>query len=223
MVVFFSQKSYFHLFKDINHILLLIKVSPLQAMKAHGGCGCKGPHIHSHSTRKRQGGQSYARPPLPPGKPPVLILQEAEWTSGPVWTRRTEEKSPLLRHPGSNPGRPARIQAPCDILVIFLELFILNEIIMASSLTSEGASTVTPIILVMTLSSRGRALTQSGNLTNHSCFYNVAQFKCHCSSLLVREVKYYVRPKKILQFQRMRMFLNKVNYFLNIMVKIPYF
>ena len=30
-----------------------VKVSPLQAMKAHGGCGCKGPHIHSHGTRKR--------------------------------------------------------------------------------------------------------------------------------------------------------------------------
>ena len=26
---------------------------PLQAMKAHGGCECKGPHIHSHGTRKR--------------------------------------------------------------------------------------------------------------------------------------------------------------------------
>ena len=30
-----------------------VKVSPLQAMEAHGGCGCKGPHIHSHGTRKR--------------------------------------------------------------------------------------------------------------------------------------------------------------------------
>ena len=30
-----------------------VKVSPLQVMKAHGGCGCKGPHIHSHGTRKR--------------------------------------------------------------------------------------------------------------------------------------------------------------------------
>ena len=29
------------------------KVSPLQAMKAHGVCGCKGPHIHSHGTRMR--------------------------------------------------------------------------------------------------------------------------------------------------------------------------
>ena len=31
---------------------------------------CKGPRIHSHGTRMRQGGQSYARPPLPPGKFP---------------------------------------------------------------------------------------------------------------------------------------------------------
>ena len=30
-----------------------VKVSPLQAMKAHGGCGCKGPHLHNHGTRKR--------------------------------------------------------------------------------------------------------------------------------------------------------------------------
>ena len=30
-----------------------VKVSPLQAMKAHRGCGCKGPHIHSHGTRLR--------------------------------------------------------------------------------------------------------------------------------------------------------------------------
>ena len=28
-----------------------------------------------------------------PGKASVLILQETEWTPGPVWTRRSEEKS----------------------------------------------------------------------------------------------------------------------------------
>ena len=33
----------------------MVKLSPLQAMKAHGGCGCKGAHIHSHVTRKRYG------------------------------------------------------------------------------------------------------------------------------------------------------------------------
>ena len=42
-----------------------------------------------------------------PGKPPVLILQEAEWTPGPVWTLRSEGRSLPLRHPGQNPGRPA--------------------------------------------------------------------------------------------------------------------
>ena len=30
-----------------------VKLSPLQAMKAHRGCGYKGPHIHSHGTRMR--------------------------------------------------------------------------------------------------------------------------------------------------------------------------
>ena len=32
-------------------VLVKIKV-PLQAMKTHRGCGCKGPHKHSHGTRK---------------------------------------------------------------------------------------------------------------------------------------------------------------------------
>ena len=89
--------------------------TPLLAIQAHGGCGCKGPQIHSHGTRRRQGGQSYARPPVPRGNSLVLILQEVEWTPGPVWTRRSEEKSPPIRHPGSNPGRPARSQAPCRV------------------------------------------------------------------------------------------------------------
>ena len=56
----------------------------------------------------------------------------------------------------------------------------------------------TAIILVTTLSSRGRGFPSSENRTNHSCSYNVAEYKSHCSSLLVRELKYYVRPKKIL-------------------------
>ena len=38
---------------------------------------------------------SYARPSLPK-KASVLILLEAEWTTGPVWARRREEKSPPL-------------------------------------------------------------------------------------------------------------------------------
>ena len=50
------------------------------------------------------------------------------------------------------------------------------------------------IILVATLSSRGRGFTSSENRTNHSCSYNVVEYKSNCSSLLVRELKYYVRP-----------------------------
>ena len=51
----------------------------------------------------------------PRGKTPVLISYEAQWTPGSVWTRRSEEKYPLLRHLGSNPGHPARSQAPCRL------------------------------------------------------------------------------------------------------------
>ena len=32
---------------------LYIDVTFYQKMKAHGGCECKGPHIHSHGTRMR--------------------------------------------------------------------------------------------------------------------------------------------------------------------------
>ena len=87
-------------------IMAKVKVSPLRAMKALGTCGCKGPHILSHDTRKR----SYARPSFPVGKPLIgpTHLQEAEWTPGPVWTRRSEEKSSPRQHPGSNPGHSAR-------------------------------------------------------------------------------------------------------------------
>ena len=42
-----------HLVYIYIYIYIKVKVSPLQAMNAHGGCGCKGPHIHSHGTRMR--------------------------------------------------------------------------------------------------------------------------------------------------------------------------
>ena len=41
------------IFSFISNILVKVKVSPLQAMKAHGECGYKGPHIHSQGTRMR--------------------------------------------------------------------------------------------------------------------------------------------------------------------------
>ena len=56
-------------------------------MKAHLGCGCKGPHIHSQGTR----GGKVASPTLgriyTRGNSAVLILYEFEWTPRPVWTR----------------------------------------------------------------------------------------------------------------------------------------
>ena len=42
---------------------------------------------------------------LIPGEDPGLILQEAECTSGPVWTRRNEEKIPTPPTPGIKPGQ----------------------------------------------------------------------------------------------------------------------
>ena len=49
-------------------------LSSLRAMKAHWGCGCKGPHIQGHDTRRDRVtnpmlGRLYMR-----GKPPVIIL-----------------------------------------------------------------------------------------------------------------------------------------------------
>ena len=38
--------------KNKNKKKTKVKVSPLQGMKAHEGCGCKGPHIHNHGTRR---------------------------------------------------------------------------------------------------------------------------------------------------------------------------
>ena len=29
-----------------------VKIFPLEAMKAQGGCGCKGPHIRSHGAKR---------------------------------------------------------------------------------------------------------------------------------------------------------------------------
>ena len=49
---------------------------------------------------------------LYPEKDPVLILKEAEFTPGRVWTRTSEAKSPPRRYPALNPVRPARSESP---------------------------------------------------------------------------------------------------------------
>ena len=90
----------------------------------------------------------------------------------------------------------------CCIFIVYIVFQSLLLVLTVDTVVIQ-ATLLSSIILVTTLSSRGHALTSSGNCINHSCFYNVAQFKCHCSLLLVRELKYYVRLKKIFQFQRM--------------------
>ena len=55
-------------------------------------------------------------------------LLEADWIPGPVWARRSEEKSPPIRHPEINPGLPARSQAPCRLSYVYL-LCLLNPIV----------------------------------------------------------------------------------------------
>ena len=47
-------------------ILIKVKVSPLHAMKAHRGSGCKDPHIYSDGTRKRKGGLILCSAPFTP-------------------------------------------------------------------------------------------------------------------------------------------------------------
>ena len=64
-----------------------VKVSPLQAMKAHREYGCKGPHKFYTAMAPGMLGHPY-----PWRKHPVLILEETEWTPGPVWTQRSEKK-----------------------------------------------------------------------------------------------------------------------------------
>ena len=84
----------------------IVKISPLQSMKAHGGCGCKGPHTHNHCTRRGRVasttlGRFYTR-----GKTPVLIFLEAEGTPGPVWSwaeemmEKHKERINLYRYGG---------------------------------------------------------------------------------------------------------------------------
>ena len=71
------------LFKNGYHISLSkcdekVKLSPLQAMKAKGDVNAR---VHIYIGRGR-----VVSPTLGSLEPPVLILQEAEWTPGPIWT-----------------------------------------------------------------------------------------------------------------------------------------
>ena len=89
-----------------------VKVSPLQSMKAHEDVDAR-VHICAVTALGRGKQACPTLTVFTPGKAPVVILHEAEWTPGPVWTRRSEEKSPHLRRPESYQDRPARTKGFC--------------------------------------------------------------------------------------------------------------
>jgi len=62
--------------------------------------------FHDRGTRRGWVVSSTPRPQFTPGKDPVLILQEAGWALGPVWTGGKSRP-----HRDSIPDRPARSQS----------------------------------------------------------------------------------------------------------------
>ena len=74
------------------------KMIPLQAR-----CGPEGGLFHVRGTRRGLVVSSTPRPHFTPGKDTVLILQEAGWAPGPVWTGGKSRP-----HRDSIPDRPAR-------------------------------------------------------------------------------------------------------------------
>ena len=108
--------GYLYRFPQTVRIQAMVKASTLQAMKAHGGCGCKGPHIHI--TKKLERGMMVASPTV------------GSFTSGestgtlfivggvdPRISLDTKERRKIsnLRNPGSNPTHLARSQVPCRL------------------------------------------------------------------------------------------------------------
>ena len=69
----------------------LCEGTPLEAMKTHGKCGCKDPHIHSHSTRK-----SYSFYRRLSG---TLVVQSGH--------KGMKKNLHPLHHPGLKPSYPA--------------------------------------------------------------------------------------------------------------------
>jgi len=61
------------------------------------------------------GGQHHALSSIPEERQPVLILQEAAWTSRPVWTYK--EKSRLGEHSTPGPSSPWRVAKPNELCI----------------------------------------------------------------------------------------------------------
>ena len=97
-------------------------MSQLQAMKAHGGRDARA-HIYTATTLGRSKVDNSTLGRLyPRGKTPRDSFYRRLIGHQDVWTRRSEKRSPHLRHPGSNPGSPARSQAPCGFNKTIMKL-----------------------------------------------------------------------------------------------------
>jgi hypothetical protein len=80
------------------------KAVPLHAMKTIGGEEVQLLLIIDLGTRWRESASRTSRALAPGKEPQVSMVQEAGWTSEPVWTQRLEEK--LFSSAGTEPRSP---------------------------------------------------------------------------------------------------------------------
>ena len=98
---------------DAVSVKVKVKVTLVQALRlctghtAHSGSKGIALLFHDHGTRRGWGVSVTPRPLFTPGKDPVPIAQEAEWTPGKVWTCAENPAPTGIR----SPDRPGRSQS----------------------------------------------------------------------------------------------------------------
>ena len=108
---FFNSTDFFPKLWTIYKVM--VKVTLVQALRlctgrtAHSGSRGIALLFHDHGTRRGWGVSVTPRPLFTPGKDPVLIVQEAWWTPGPVWTAAENLTPNGIR----SPDLPARSQS----------------------------------------------------------------------------------------------------------------
>jgi hypothetical protein len=86
---------------------LVQALRPCTGHTAHRGSRGIALFNHDHGTRRGWGVSVTPQPLFTPGKDPVFIVQEAGWTTGPVWTGAENLALTGIR----SPDRPARSQS----------------------------------------------------------------------------------------------------------------
>ena len=105
----------YHKFLEIINAISKFNKAWFQCNKGIPTTGCEDPlWLYSEARHQEDVGWLVLRSSVfTPWKAQVLILEEAESIPEPVWTRMSTEKSPSLRHQGSNTSLPALNQTPC--------------------------------------------------------------------------------------------------------------